>query len=258
MTSRLSAEFQRLYQLPGDDASQGGALLRLVGGDGQVRTLVMALHSPAEWPALGAVWRGVQADLGLPAPAIAVNGVDAFELWFSLVEPVPLAQATDFLQALRARYLPDVRPQRVRLRPDAGGDASTRCVTSIPQPQGDAGHWSAFVAPDLAAVFGDEPLLDLPPGLDAQADLLSRLVSIQPGAWAAAVARLHSPAALSEADQVAQQAMTTAPATAAAFEDPRQFLHHVMNDGSVAMALRIEAAKALLLDGSEGNRGRAP
>ncbi|HEY9094964.1 MAG TPA: hypothetical protein VIN35_04405, partial [Hydrogenophaga sp.] len=128
MTSRLSAEFQRLYQLPGDDAPSAGASLRLVGEDGRVRTLVMALRGPAEWPVLGAIWRGVQADLELPAPAIAVNGVDAYELWFSLVEPVPLAQATHFLQALRARYLPDVRPQRVRLRPDAGGDASTRCV----------------------------------------------------------------------------------------------------------------------------------
>ncbi|HEY9096232.1 MAG TPA: hypothetical protein VIN35_10845, partial [Hydrogenophaga sp.] len=139
-----------------------------------------------------------------------------------------------------------------------GGDASTRCVATIPQPQGDAGHWSAFVAPDLAAVFGDEPLLDLPPGLDAQADLLSRLVSIQPGEWAAAVARLQSPAALPEPDHVAKQPVATVlgtAATAAAFEDPRQFLHHVMNDGSVAMALRIEAAKALL-HGAAGDHGR--
>ena len=258
MSSRLSAEIKRLYQLPGDEAPLSGASLPLVGDDGRVRALVMALRGPAEWPVLGAVWRGVQSDLDLPAPAIAVNGVDAFELWFSLVEPVPLTQATHFLQALRARYLPDVRPQRVRLRPDAGGDASAHCVAAIPQPQGDAGHWSAFVAPDLAAVFGDEPLLDLPPGLDAQADLLCRLRSIQPGEWAAAVANLQSSAASVEAGGATSSQPPRVPAPnqtpEAAFQDPGQFLRHVMNDASVAMALRIEAAKALLQDPA-GNRG---
>ena len=34
-----------------------------------------------------------------------------------------------------------------------------------------------FVAPDLAALFADEPWLDLPPSSDAQADLLARLLA---------------------------------------------------------------------------------
>ena len=43
----------------------------------------------------------------------------------------------------------------------------------VPQLQAETGRWSAFVAPDLAAVFGDEPVLDIPPGDEAQAELLA-------------------------------------------------------------------------------------
>ena len=35
----------------------------------------------------------VQADLALPAPAIAVTGSDGVQLWFSLVQPVQPGQA---------------------------------------------------------------------------------------------------------------------------------------------------------------------
>ena len=44
--------------------------------------------------------------------------------------------------------------------------------------------------------------------------------------------------------------MTSAPAVPSAiptnFTDPRAFLLHVMNDATLPMAMRIEAAKALL------------
>jgi hypothetical protein len=36
------------------------------------------------------------------------------------------------------------------------------------------------------------------------------------------------------------------------YQDPRRFLLDVMNDPTVALALRIDAAKALLLQGTPG------
>ena len=54
--------------------------------------MVLELTGPADWDVLSAVWRGVQADLELPAPAIAVSGTDGLQLWFSLEAPVPAAQ----------------------------------------------------------------------------------------------------------------------------------------------------------------------
>jgi len=246
MTSRLFAEIQRLYQLPDDTAMPSEPALRLVGADGRVRAMVFSLSRPAEWPVLAAVWRGVQADLELPAPAIAINGVDAYELWFSLAEPVPLSDAVVFLQGLRLCYMADVKPHRVQLRPLMDGDASAQIAPRIPAAQGDTGNWSAFVAPDLAAVFGDEPLLDLPPGEDAQAELLSRMKCIPPSSFAAAIGLLRAKAQTPVPSASAPTAIAQDMAMTERYGDPRQFLQDVMNDPSVPITSRIEAAKALL------------
>ena len=111
--TRLQTEYQRLYLPPVASADSADAP-GLMGADGRVRALVLALSRPADWDALSPLWRGVQSDLELPAPAIAVNGVDAFELWFSLAEPLPVAQAIEFLTALRAHYLRDISPERIQ------------------------------------------------------------------------------------------------------------------------------------------------
>lgn len=205
----------------------------------------MSLSRPADWAALAAVWRGVQSNLDLPAPAIAVNGVDAFELWFSLAEPVTLADADAFLQGLRARYLPSVKPDRLQLRPSLDAGKSSQATPLIPAAQGGSGNWSAFVAPDLAAVFGDEPVLDLPPGEEAQADTLSRLVSIPAKAFEAALFALR-PAAAHRPDDLATNVGAQALAMKASYQDPGQFLLAVMNDASAPLVLRVDAAKALL------------
>ena len=250
MTARLSAEIQRLYRLPGDTALPGEPTLRLVDSDGRVRAMVLSLSHPADWSLLAAVWRGVQSDLELPAPAIAVNGVDAFELWFSLAEPVPLAAAQAFLMGLRQRYMAEVKPHRVFLSPFQDGDSAQTTTPLIPTAQGDSGNWSAFVAPDLAAVFGDEPLLDLPPGEDQQAELLSRLKCIPRSGFEAALrllptsGRTAAPAA--PAPSPASATDGHGPAMKVRYEDPRLFLQDVMNDQSVPIASRIEAARALL------------
>jgi hypothetical protein len=217
----LQTELKRLYQAP----------------DGQVRALVLELARPADWSLLAPLWRGVQTDLALPAPAIAVSGVDGYQLWFSLAEPVPAAEGAVFLEALRRHYLGTVTPGRITASPTLATQDGYPAPPAPGQQQPATGYWSAFVAPDLAPIFADEPWLDQPPSPDAQASVLVRLQSILPSAFAAALARLRPlvpPALPSQAPVAAQQLA------------PKPFLLAVMNDHGVDMQLRIEAAKALL------------
>lgn len=158
-----------------------------------MRALVLELARPADWGLLGPLWRGLQADLDLPAPAIAVAGVDGYQLWLSLAEPVPVANAAAFLEALREHYLGAVAPKRISLMPSLAGPATQ--PQPVPSQQPATGYWSAFVAPDLAPIFADEPWLDQAPSPEAQAHVLARLQSIKPNALAAALARLQ-PAAM--------------------------------------------------------------
>lgn len=241
--TRLTSELHRLY-IPHPAVGQpaGNPAPSLIDAHGQVRAMVLELARPADWRVLSAVWQGVQADLALPAPAIAVSGTDGFQLWFSLAQPVPAAQAWAFLDGLRARYLQGIRPERLRLLPRVEG-ASVVHAPLIPAPQTDPDQWSAFVAPDLAPVFADTPWLDIPPGRDGQADVLASLRCIQPADFQQALAQLE-PAAAQEA--VETTVSTPAPSPFGTGSDPRRFLLAVMNDETVALALRIEAAKALL------------
>ncbi|GAB3645429.1 hypothetical protein [Ramlibacter alkalitolerans] len=210
--NRLQAELQRLYPAP---------------AEGAVRALVLELAGAAAWEQLARVWHGVQVDLQLPAPGIAVSG-SGYQLWFSVAQPVPVQHALAFLETLRRRYLADVPHDRLRTSPAA---AAAPEITGMPPAEQGEDRWSAFVAPDLAALFVDEPWLDLPPGSDAQAELLSRL-------------QCMSLADLERA--LAEPAAAAATAAAAQAQDPRGFLLAVMNDRAIELPLRIEAAKALL------------
>lgn len=242
--NRLQTELRRLYLVDGvgeDDKN------RFADADGQVRALVLELARPADWSALAPLWHGVQDDLSLPAPAIAVNGVDGYQLWFSLAEPVHAAEARRLLDRLRSRYLDEVTPARIAivLPPEAA---------KLPAFEAASGQWSAFIARDLAAVFADEPWLDMHPSPEAQADVLSRLKSIKPADFQAAFELLvpfdqesaHPALTLFEGksgQQGAQESPAAAPGTCA---DPKQFLLDAMGDTSLDMHLRIEAARALL------------
>lgn len=197
--SRLQAEQQRLYE-PGPRA--------------------LVLSATTGWDRLGALWQGVQAEQALPAPAIAVSGSAGYQLWFSTAEPLPQARALEFLDALRQRYLAEVPRDRVSMTVGA----------PLPPFEAAPDKWSAFVAPDLAALFSDEPWLDIPPGAEAQAELLSRLHSMK----------------TEDVDRILAAPAAPATNTKAPQQDPRSFLLAVMNDPAVAMHLRIEAAKALL------------
>lgn len=227
--NRLQSELHRLYLSPNDNS--------------QVRAMVLELARPADWPALSAMWKGVQTDLALPAPAIAVSGIDGYQLWFSLTTPVTVAQAQAFLAALRERYLGDVAAQRVRLMPSIPAE-------TVPALQEKTGNWSAFVAPDLASLFADEPWLDRQPAGEGQADLLCRLKSIEPTALELALTLLRPAGVAVNLGPIASP--TASPATTGSVAaggdelDPKRFLRKVMNDAGIEMHLRIDAAKALL------------
>lgn len=242
--NRLQRELQRLYA-PQEDAGLGIDLdaRSLLDAQGRVRALVLQLARPADWAALSAVWAGVQTDLALPVPAIAVNGSDGYQLWFSLLQPVTVPRAASFLDALRRRYLGDTAPARVAMLPacDAASALPPVHARLVPAMQADGGRWSAFVAADLAPMFADEPWLDVPPNPDGQAQLLAPLKCIAPADFEQALQRL-SPATAPAASGLAPQPATQAPSSL----DPRRFLLDVMNNDSLDLALRIEAAKALL------------
>lgn len=240
--NRLQRELQRLYG-PQADAGLGLDARGIVDAQGRVRAMVLELARPAEWAALSSVWGGVQADLALPAPAIAVNGSDGCQLWFSLVEPVPAPRAAAFLDALRQRYLGDSDPVRVAMLPALGTASAWPLLHARPVPalQADSGLWSAFVASDLVPMFTEEPWLDVPPSPDGQAELLAPLKSILPAEFELALQQLRPAAVPSAPVQASNDA-----AQAATSLDPKRFLLDVMSNDSLELALRIEAAKALL------------
>lgn len=282
--NRLDTELHRLYlphpqpTAPQQAEPAADGLPALIGADGQVRALVVELAGAAGWEAVAALWQGLQNELELPAPAIAISGA-GYQVWLSLAEPVSVAQARAFLESLCRRFLAGIAPRHVRLQPSLEADAPdatgapysagvARHARLVPALQAKSGHWSAFISPHLAAMFTDEPWLDMPPSPDAQADLLLRLKSLSPADLQRAQQQLASadvapasapsplPAALPDqaatarsGSDVEASAATEGQdrlATSASEADPRRFLLAVMNDPAAELGLRIEAAKALL------------
>lgn len=262
--SPLQSELNRLYFVHQPERPNGDAQAsNLVAADGRVRAMVLELARPTDWNTLATVWRGVQSDLGLPAPAIAVSGIDGHQLWFSLAEPVSAADARVFLEALCVRYLGAVDPWRIGVSPgfDARAPTQAQHARLVPALQTENGRWSAFVSSDLAAIFTDEPWLDLEPAPEAQARLLSRLECIKPDAFQASMnlLKLAAGTAVSGAAPVTGEHHITgggraknegtspvAPTTHPQNSEPKRFLMGVMNDPTIDLHLRMEAAKALL------------
>jgi hypothetical protein len=258
--NRLQTELNRLYRPPvpqSEYQDPAGEELCLINTDGQVRAMVVDLARQAGWDGIAALWQGIQEDLELPAPAIAVSGIEGFQVWFSLSEPVPLAQALNFLESLRLRYLGAIAPKHIVMKPAADDLASRHAqhARMVPSLQAETGRWSAFVTPGLAGMFADEPWLDLPPSPDAQASLLSRIESIKPADFQQALRRLGPSAASAARDAGSASAgrtVSAAPTRSAEQDlsndglDPKRFLFGVMNDPATELHLRIEAAKALL------------
>ncbi len=237
--NRLQAEQRRLYLTQDATLKDSG----LIDALGQVRALVVDVAQPAGWDAVAALCQGIQDELDLPTPAIAVSGGAGFQVWLSLAEPVLVLHAQAFLTALCQRFLSTVPARHVQCLPVAEPSAAlpARHASLVPALQGATGRWSAFVAPGLASMFADEPWLDVQPGIDAQAQLLCRLESIS----VADFARVKKELGLLDGKAAPGGGLGTA-VPASTETDPRRFLLSVMNDPAVEMRLRIEAAKALL------------
>lgn len=254
MSTRLQAEQRRLF---GFEVDSNGDLapLHMSPAHASTRCLVLGLGRPAQWDPLLCVWEGVQSALSLPPPVIAVDGVDGFQLWFSLAEAVPAHTARRFLRLIVARHLADVELASVRCVPsiDVPEGQGATSLMPVPAEQSVSGHWSAFVSPDLARIFEAEPWLEREPNPDAQADLLSRTVSASAQAFERALALLAGD------DEVASRTPRAGSAesvgsvvgTTHFVSDPRVFLLSVMNDPSVDMRIRVDAAKALLPQATE-------
>jgi hypothetical protein len=271
--TKLQQQLARLYGVsetvclatepPSDEAACG--FFGINSAD-QVRCLVLEFVGPSDWEGLGSLWRAVQQVLALPAPAIAINGLNGYQFWFSVQEPIAAHKARFFLGELVHRHLPGSTQYSVRAAPSLAGKGGDAPRALLPGRQASSGNWAAFIAPDLAPLFVHEPWLDIPPGDDAQADLLSRVHCAGVLAFDQALIALGwsgEPGPAPERETtVAEPSSRLAPGRgeerggmagvgpalwrAGAELGPAQFLASVMNDSSVSLRYRMEAAKALL------------
>lgn len=268
--NKLITELQRLYFLPdlqskefsgveddrlpdGDSTAPRYQLvtdLRLLGDDGLVRAMVLDFRRASDWPAVAALFQALQDDLELPAPAISVSGEAGFKMWFSLVDSLPLAEALHFLTALRSKYLPAIPEHQLSFLPSTEVEIST-----VPGLHPVTGRWSAFIDPTMGSMFIDESGLEMAPNMDRQAEMLAGFKSIASDDFQRAVARLSiSPLDAAMGNHPEQDFPPSAdPAVLRSttnlgnkYKDPISFLVAVMNEPSLAISARIEAAKALL------------
>lgn len=239
LSGRLLAEWTRLYA-PG-------------------RALVLSFGREAAWGDVALVWAAAQDEWRWPAAAIAIDGRQGYQLWWSLDAAAPFGQRAQVMQRLLDTLLPQAlvadRVPVVREVCQAWpGPASMPSAVPALQPSGEV--WSAFVARDLAPVFEGSPWLDLPPSPEGQADLLTRLARIEPRAFEAVLAR--SPGAEGVVDSPrpgavdsrvdashAASAGTPSLTDTQARDAARLFLLTVMQDPQLPMAQRIEAAAVL-------------
>lgn len=174
----------------------------------------------AHWERLCAVANALQEKLGLPAPAVSIDGAKGYGLWLSLKEPALVADAQRFAELLCAAYCPEMAP---------ASDAACATARLPPQKNDDSGKWSAFIHPGMGAAFAEEPGLDIQPPEAGQLGFLEGLDSIDTAQFAQALARL-SP--LESAPSVAQRASASAAPLPdqlllkdATLEDIVQYLH---------------------------------
>jgi hypothetical protein len=181
---KLIAELTRLYLAP--EAITREALaqhilgkttlaIKLTTADDLTRALAITFRKAfgdgetGHWERLCKVANALQADLGLPAPAVSIDGASAYRLWLSLETPVAASQAQDFLALLRQVYFPEL---------ELAPDAATAPVYLPPCLNPRSGKWAAFIHPGLGASFAEESGLELAPPLGAQVGFLQGLDSI--------------------------------------------------------------------------------
>lgn len=183
---KLLAQLIRLYLMPGQAPGQHPAATPLVSEDGLTRAIVIDFPRAAgdesgHWARLCEVANTLQEKLGFPAPAVSVTGADAFRLWLSLREPVPVADVRRFLSLLRSAWFPELPLH------------ASSTVELPPCPHGATGKWAAFIHPGMGASFAGEEGLDIAPPAAAQLAFLEGLESIAPAQFEEAMAAMHRP-----------------------------------------------------------------
>jgi hypothetical protein len=200
--------------------------IKLRTADGLTRAIVIAFRKmgdPEEaqhWSRLCAVANALQAELGLPAPAVSISGANGYCLWLSLETPAPAAQAQKFMELLRQAYFPDL---------DLPPDAVSAPVEVPPCLNRHTGKWAAFIHPGMGASFAGESGLEMAPPLAGQAAFLEGLQSISEAQFLHALNMLqqsHRPAPM---DNVPASERTAAAdgllLRDATLEDIVRFLH---------------------------------
>jgi hypothetical protein len=220
---KLIAELTRLYLAP--EAVTREALAQHILGkntlaiplttaDGLTRALAIPFRKMAggregqHWDRLCEVANALQADLGLPAPAVSINGATSFHLWLSFETPVAASEGQDFLEGLQAKYFPEI---------ELAPDAATAPVYLPPCLNPRSGKWAAFIHPGMGASFADESGLEMTPPLAGQAGFLEGLESIGGEQFRQALNRLRQSQAAAPQNSTAAAAQ---PAAASAPELP--------------------------------------
>jgi len=169
---KLNAELSRLYLAPPDGGTRSICLsFKKLAGDGEA----------GHWERLCSVANALQAELGLPAPAVSISGAGAFGLWLSLEQPVTAAQAQEFAKLACAEA-----------EVDAG--AGVAPGTLPPCLNQASGKWAAFIHPGMGASFAGDEGLDMQPPEAGQVALLEGLESIAPAQFAQALDQLRQSA----------------------------------------------------------------
>jgi len=166
---KLNAELSRLYLAPANGGTRTISLeFKRLAGDGE----------EGHWERLCMVANALQAELGLPAPAVSISGAGAFGLWLSLENPVTAAQAQAFAKLVC---------------PDAEADVTASVLP--PFLNQASGKWAAFIHPGMGASFAGDEALDMQPPEAGQVALLEGLESIRPAQFAQALDQLRQSAA---------------------------------------------------------------
>ncbi|MEY2632294.1 MAG: hypothetical protein RIR00_948 [Pseudomonadota bacterium] len=236
--NKLHAQLLRLFLLPDAAAwlatGPAGLTLPPPAAADALRLGVIGLPQAADWVQLAPLLNALQSG-GLPLPALAIDGCSGLQLWFSLEQAASPAAVTAWLRGLAQRHLSGLPAGCYRVWPE--GDTA---LPLLPMPLGPE-RWSAFIDPSLIGVFAETPWLEIEPNPERQAEVLAAVRSFSP----ADLARLHM-APTPAPPRVELPVGAETPAAHLPGGDPRQFLLAVMNDASLPLLARIEAAKALL------------
>lgn len=189
---KLIAQLIRLYLMPSLEAAglqqhllgQHTASTPLVSEDGLTRAIVIDFPRAGDdetrhWAQLCEVANALQEKLDFPAPAVSVTGGNAFRLWLSLREPVPVAHVRRFLSLLRTAYFPELPLH------------ASSVVELPPCLHRETGKWAAFIHPGMGASFAGEAGLEVSPPAAAQLAFLEGLESISPAQFEEAMAAMH-------------------------------------------------------------------